>query len=164
MHCRHGSMHRYVHSEDLEQEVRRSGATDRRTDRAARRMLQPPLQLIPSFRQPRTFFACSDRPETQQERQARVVQHAHSESEHVITRIALNNTKTTLVVCKTLTAHADILELYKQLPRVGLALVSCPCHVGQHPTSRVALQGPGAGMHRTECVDRSPVAEVLKTG
>ena len=37
-----------------------------------------------------------------------MVRRGHSESEHVIAGIALNNTKTTLVVCKTLTAHADI--------------------------------------------------------
>ena len=45
---------------------------------------------------------------------------------------------------------------------VGLALVSHPCHVGQCPTSHVALQGPRAGTHGTDSVDRSPGAEVLK--
>ena len=83
MRRRHGSTHRYAHSEDLEQEVRCSGATDHRSDRAAKRALQPPLQLIPSFRQPCTFSAHSDRPKTRQERQARVVRHAHSKSERV---------------------------------------------------------------------------------
>ena len=70
MRYRRGSTHRYVHSEDLEQEVRRSGARDRRSDGAAKHALQPPLRLIPSFRWPRAFSARSDRPETQQERQA----------------------------------------------------------------------------------------------
>ena len=73
MRYRRGSTRRYVHSEDLEQEVRRSGARDRRSDGAAKHALQPPLRLIPSFRWPRAFSARSarsDRPETQQERQA----------------------------------------------------------------------------------------------
>ena len=82
----------------------------------------------------------------------------------VVAWIALNNTKTTLVVFKSLTARADISELYKQLPRVGLVLVCRPCHVGGRLTSRITLQGPGAGTCRTECADRSPVVEVLKTG
>ena len=86
---------------------------DRRADGATTRALQPPLRLIPSFRQPHTFSARSDRPETRQERRAQVIQRAHSESERVVARIALNNTKTTLVVFKSLTAHADISELYK---------------------------------------------------
>ena len=63
MHRRHGSTHRYVHSKDLEQEVWHSGATDRRTDGVAKHMLQPPLQLIPSFWWPRAFSARSDRPD-----------------------------------------------------------------------------------------------------
>ena len=79
-------------------------------------------------------------------------------------RITLNNTKTTLVVFKSLTARADISELYKQLPRVGLVFVRHPCHVGGRPTLCVTLQGPGAGACGTECADRSPAAEVLKTG
>ena len=128
------------------------------------RALQPPLRLIPSFRRPRAFSARSDRPETRQERRAQVIRRAHSESERVIARIALNNTKTTLVVFKSLTACADIPELHKQLPRVGLAQVSRPCHVGGRPTSRVALQGPGVGACRTGCADRPPRAEVFKTG
>ena len=161
MRRRHGSTCGYAHSEDLETGVRHSGATDCQADGAATHALQPPLRLIPSFRRPHAFSACSDRPETWQERQAQVVQRAHSESERVIVQIALNNTKTTLVVFKSLTARADILELYKRPPRVGIALVHCPCHVGQHPTSRIALQGPGAGARRTECADRSLVAEVL---
>ena len=82
-----------------------------------------------------------------------MVQRAHSKSEHVVARIALNNSKTTLVVCKTLTVHTDISESYKQLPQVGLALVSRPCHVGQHWTLCVTLQGPRAGMSGTECTD-----------
>ena len=113
-------------------------------------VLQPPLRLIPIFWQPRASSARSDRPETWQERQARVVRHAHSELERVVARIALNITKTTLVACKTLTARADILELYKRYPQVGLALVSRPCNVGQRRTSRVALQGPGAGASGTD--------------
>ena len=164
MHRRHGSMHGYAHSEDLETGVRCSRATDRQADGVVTCVLQPPLQLIPSFRRPCAFSARSDRPETRQERRAQVVQRAHSESEHVVTQIALNNTKTTLVVFKSLTACADISELYKRLPRVGLALVSRPCHVGQCPMSRVALQGPGAGASRTDSMDRSPGAEVLKMG
>ena len=76
-------------------------------------MLQPPLQLIPLFQQQRAFYARSNCPETWQECQAQVVQHAHSESERVVTQIALNITKTTLVVFKTLTACADILDLHK---------------------------------------------------
>ena len=154
-------MRRYIHSEDLEQEAQCSGATDRQADRATTRALQPPLRLIPSFRRLRAFSASSDRPETRQERQARVVRRAHSESEHVVARIALNNTKTTLVVFKSLTVRVDILELYKQLPRVGLVLVRRPCHVGGRSTSRVALQGPGAGAHGTGCADQSPRAEVF---
>ena len=67
MHHRCGSTCGYIHSEDLEQEARRSGATDRRTNAAAMRALQPPLRLIPSFRWPRAFSARSDRPETWQE-------------------------------------------------------------------------------------------------
>ena len=164
MHRRRGSTHRYAHSEDLETGVRHSGATDRRADGATTRALQPPLQLIPSFRRPCTFSARSDRPETRQEHRAQVIRRAHSESERVVARIALNNTKTTLVVFKSLTAHVDILELYKQLPRVGLVLVCRPCRVGGRPTSHVASQGPGAGARGTGCVDRSPAAEVLKTG
>ena len=70
MRYRRGSTRRYVHSEDLEQEVRRSGARDHRSDGAAKHALQPPLRLIPSFRWPRALSARSDRPETQQERQA----------------------------------------------------------------------------------------------
>ena len=79
-------------------------------------------------------------------------------------QITLNNTKTTLVVFKSLTARVDIPELYKRLPRVGLVLVRCPCHVGGRPMSRVALQGPGAGAHGMGCADRPPRAEVFKTG
>ena len=67
MRRRRGSTHEYIHSKDLEQEARCSGATDRRTDGAATRTLQPPLRLIPSFRRPRAFSAHSDRPETRQE-------------------------------------------------------------------------------------------------
>jgi hypothetical protein len=161
---RHGSMCRYAHSKDLETGVRCSGATDRQADGAAMCVLQPPLQLIPSFQWPCAFSARSDHPETRQEHWAQVVRCAHSKSEHIITQIALNNTKTTLVVFKSLTARADISESYKRLPRVGLALVSRPCHVGQRLTSCVALQGPGVGMSRTDSADRSPGAEVLKTG
>ena len=164
MRRRRGSTRRYAHSEDLETGVQHSGATDRRADGATTRALQPPLRLIPSFRQPRAFAAHSDHPETRQERRAQVIRRAHSESERVVAQTALNNTKSTLVVFKSLTARADILELYKRLPRVGLALVRRPCHVGGRPTSHVALQGPGAGARGTECADRSPAAEVLKTG
>ena len=164
MRRRRGSTCGYAPSEDLETGVRRSGATDRRADGATTRALQLPLQLIPSFRRPRAFSARSDRPETRQERRVQVIRCAHSESERVVARTALNNTKTTLVVFKSLTACADNLELYKRLPRVGLVLVRRPCHVGGHPTSRVALQGPGAGARGTECADRSPAAEVLKIG
>ena len=164
MRRRRGSTRGYAHSEDLETGVRHSGATDRWADRATTRALQPPLQLIPSFQRPRAFSARSDRPKTRQERRAQVIRRAHSESERVVVRIALNNTKTTLVVFRSLTARADISELYKRLPRVGLVLVRRPCHVGGCPTLRVALQGPGAGAHGTECVDRSPAAEVLKIG
>ena len=164
MRRRRSSTHGYAPSEDLETGVRRSGATDRRADGATTRALQLPLRLIPSFRRPRAFSACSDRPETRQERRAQVIRHTHSESERVVARITLNNTETTLVVFKSLTARADISELYKQLPRVGLVLVRRPCHVGGRPTSCVALQGPGAGARGTECVDRPPRAEVFKTG
>ena len=161
MRRRRGSTRGYAHSEDLETGVRRSGATDRQADGATTRALQPPLRLIPSFRRPHAFSARSDRPETWQERRAQVIRRAHSELERVVARIALNNTKTTLVVFKSLTARADISELYKQLPRVGLVLVRRPCHVGGRPTSRVVLQGPGAGARGTECADRSPGAEVF---
>ena len=112
--CRRcGSRRGYAHSEDLETGVRRSEATDRRADGATTRALQPPLRLIPSFRRPCTFSTRSDRPETWQERRAQVIQRAHSESERVVVRIALNNTKTTLVVFKSLTACVDIPELHK---------------------------------------------------
>ena len=163
---RRSSTRGYVHSKDLdlEQEAHCSRATDHQTARAATCALQPPLRLILIFQWQRTFSACSDCPETWQEHRARVVQHAHSESEHVVAGIALNNTKTTLVVFKSLTAHADISELYKRLPRVGLAQVSCPCHIGGRPTSRIALQGPRAGVSGTESADRTPMAEVLKMG
>ena len=161
MRRRRGSTRRYAHSEDLETGVRRSGATDRRADGATTHALQPPLRLIPSFRWPRAFSARSDHPETRQECRAQVIRRAHSESERVVTRTALNNPKTTLVVFKSLTARVDISELYKRLPRVGLVLVRRPCHVGGHLTLRVALQGPGAGACRTECADRSPGAEVF---
>ena len=164
MRRRCGSMRGYAHSEDLETGVRRSGATDRRADGATTCMLQLPLRLIPSFRRLCAFSARPDRPETQQERRAQVIRRAHSESERVVVQIALNNTKTTLVVFKSLTAHADISELYKRLPQVGLVLVRRPCHVGGRPTSRVALQGPGAGVRGMGCADRLPGAEVLKTG
>ena len=113
MHRRRGSTRRYAHSEDLETGVRRSGATDRRADGATTCALQPPLRLILSFRRPRTFSACSNRPETRQERRAQVIRRAHSKSERVVARTALNNTKTTLVVFKSLTARADNLEWYK---------------------------------------------------
>ena len=79
-------------------------------------------------------------------------------------RIALNNTKTTLVVFKSLTVRADISELYKRLPQVGIVQVGRPCHVGGHPMLRIALQGPGAGARRMGCMDRPPRAEVFKTG
>ena len=164
MRCRRGSTHGYAPSEDLETGVQRSGATDCQADGATTCALQLPLRLIPSFRRPRTFSTRSDRPETWQERRAQVIRRAHSESERVVARIAFNNTKTTLVVVKSLTACADISELYKRLPRVGLVLVHRPCHVGGRPTSRVALQGPGAGARGTECADRSPGAEAFKTG
>ena len=161
MRCRHGSTRGYAHSEDLETGVRRSGATDRRADRATTSALQPPLRLTPSSRRLRAFSARSDRPETRQERRAQVIRRAHSKLERVVARTALNNTKTTLVVFKSLTVCADISGLYKRLPRVGLVLVRRPCHVGGRPTSRVALQGPGVGAHGTECADRSPGAEVF---
>ena len=162
MRRRRGSTRGYAHSEDLETGARRSRETDRRADGATTRALQPPLRLIPSFRWPRAFSTCSNRPETWQERRAQVIQRAHSESERVVARIALNNTKTTLVVFKSLTARADIPELHKRLPQVGLAQESRPCHVGGCPTSRVALQGPGAGAHGTGCMDGPPRAEVFK--
>ena len=113
MRCRCGSTRGYAHSKDLETGVRRSETTDRWADRATRRVLQPPLRLIPSFQWLRAFSTRSDHPETRQERQAQVVRRAHSESERVVAQIALNNTKTTLVVFKSLTAHVDISELYK---------------------------------------------------
>ena len=93
-----------------------------------------------------------------------MIRRAHSKSERVVARIALNNTKTTLVVFKSLTVRADISELYKQLPRVGLVLVRRPCHVGGRLMSHVALQGPGAGAHGTGCADRPPGAEAFKMG
>ena len=161
MRRRRGSTRRYAPSEDLETGVRRSGATDRQANGVTTRALQPPLRLIPSFRRPRAFSARSDCPETRQERRAQVIRRAHSKSERVVARIALNNTKTTLVVFKFLTARADISESYKRLPRVGLVLVRRPCHVGGCPTSRVALQGPGAGARGTGCADRSPRVEVF---
>ena len=164
MRRRRGSTRGYVHSEDLEQDVRCSGAMDHRSDRAAKRVLQPPLQLIPSFRWPRAFSACFDRPETRQERRAQVVRCAHSELERIVARIAPNNTKTTLVVFKSLTACVDILELYKRLPRVGIAQVGRPCHVGGRPTLHVTLQGPGVGARETDCADRPPGVEVFKMG
>ena len=113
MRRRRGSTCGYANSEDLETGVRRSGATDRRADGATTRALQPPLRIIPLFRRPRAFSACSDRPETWQERRAQVIRRAHSKSERVVVWTALNNTKTTLVVFKSLTARADISELYK---------------------------------------------------
>ena len=73
MRCRRGSTRGYAPSEDLETGVQRSGATDRRANRATTRALQLPLRLIPSFRQPRAFSAHSDRPETRQERRAQVI-------------------------------------------------------------------------------------------
>ena len=73
MRHRRGSTRGYAYSEVLETGVRRSGATDRWADGAMMRTLQPPLQLIPSFRRPRAFSARSDHPETQQEQQAQVV-------------------------------------------------------------------------------------------
>ena len=164
MRRRRGSTRGYAPSEDLETGVRRSGATDCRADGVTTRVLQLPLRLIPSFQQPRAFSTRSDRPETRQERRAQVIRRAHSKSERVVVWIALNNTKTTLVVFKSLTACADISELYKRLPRVGLVLVRRPCHVGGHPTSRVTLQGPGAGVRGMGCADRSPRAEAFKTG
>ena len=157
-------MRRYAHSKDLEPGVRRSRAMDHRTAGAATQALQPHLWLIPIFWWPRTFSSHSNCHETWQEHRAQVVQRAHSKSERVIARIALNITKTTLVACKTLTAHADISELYKQYPQVGLVLVSRPCHVGRCPTSHIVLQGPGAGARGTDSTDRLPAAEVLKMG
>ena len=77
-------------------------------------------------------------------------------------QITLNNTKTTLVGFKTLTVCVDILDLHKQFPQVGLALVSCPCHVGQRQMLCVTLQGPGVDTCGTEHTDQSPRAEVLK--
>ena len=164
MRRRHSSTHGYAHSEDLETGVRRSGATDHRADGATRHALQPPLQLIPSFWWPFAFSACSDRPKTWQECRAQVIRCAHSKLERVVVQITLNNTKTTLVVLKSLIARADISELYKRLPWVGLVLVHRPCHVGGRPTSCVALQGPGVGAHGMGCVDQPPGAEVFKTG
>ena len=161
MRRRRGSTRGYAPSEDLEQGFRRSRATGHRTAGATTRTLQLPLQLTPIFRRQRALSTRSDRPETRQEHRARVVRRAHSESERVVARIALNITKTTLVVCKTLTARVDISESYKRLPQVGLALVSCSCHVGGRPTSRVTLQGPGARTCRTDSADRSPGAEVF---
>ena len=152
-----------THSKDLELEVRCSGATDRRTAGVTKHMLLPPLWLIPIFRRSRAFSACSNHPETQQEYRAGVAQCTHSELKCVVMRIALNNTKATLVVSKTLTARADILDLHKRLPWVGLALVSRPCHIGQHPMSCVVLQGPGAGVCGMDIADRSPTAEDSKT-
>ena len=71
------------------------------------------LQLIPIFRQPRTFSAHSNHPETQQGYQAEAIQCTYSELECGVTWITLNNTKTTLVDCKTLTAHVDTSGLHK---------------------------------------------------
>ena len=106
-------MHGYAHSKDLEPGVQHSGATDCWTAGAMTCTLQPPLCLIPIFRWPCASSARSNHPETRQERQAQVVRHAHSKLERVIVQIALNNTKTTLVVFKSLTVHAGIPELYK---------------------------------------------------
>ena len=90
-----------------------------------------------------------------------MIRRAHSKSERVVAWIALNNTKTPLVVFKSLTARADISELYKRLPQVGLVLVRRPFHVGGRSTLRVALQGPGAGARGMGCADQSPGAEVF---
>ena len=89
MHCRCSSTRGYVQSEDLEQEAQSSGAMDRRTAGAATRALQPPLQLIPSSRRPRAFSTHSNCSETRQEHWAEVVRRAHSKSERVVVRIAL---------------------------------------------------------------------------
>ena len=113
MRRRRGSTRRYAHSEDLETGVRRSRATDRQSDGATTRALQPPLRLIPSFRWPRAFSTHSDRPETQQEHRAQVVRCAHSKLEYVVVWIALNITKTTPVVSKSLTVHVDISGSHK---------------------------------------------------
>ena len=139
MRRRCSSMHGCAPNEDLEQEFWRSGATDCQTTGVVTCVLQPPLQLIPLFWQQCAFSAHSDHPEPWQEYWVGVIRRAHSELERVIAGIALNNTKTTLVVSKSLTAHVDISDLHKWYPQVGLVLVRCPCHVGQRQTSRVAL-------------------------
>ena len=162
MRRRHGSTHRCASSKDLEQGFQRSGATDRRTTRVATCMLLPPLWLIPLFQRQHALSAHPDHPETQQKYRAQVILHAHSESECGIAWITLNNTKTTLVVSKSHTVCADISDFHKRYPQVGLVLVSHTCHIGQRWTSHVALQGPGAGAHGTECMDQSPRAEDLK--
>ena len=184
---RHGSMCRYALSEDLELEVQCSGATDCWSNGAATCALQPPLQLIPSFWWPRAFSACSDCPETQQERQPWVVWCAHSMGVALpVMAVAIHtkvgwrkvgfwsgahhrtdcpqyhqNHSSGLQDSHSTCGH---LRLAQTIPQVRLALVSRPCHIGQRLMSRVTLQGPRAGMCRMECADWSPVVEVLKMG
>ena len=104
--CRRcGSMCGYAPSNDLELGFWCSGPVDQQADSAAMCALPLHNQSLPQFQQPCALPSSSVCPETQHRYWARVVQCTHSELEHGVAWIALNNPKTTLVDFKALPLH-----------------------------------------------------------
>ena len=149
MHSRRGSMHRYVPCNDLEPGARPDGVVARQAGGVATCTPQPQPQhyhhTTSTFQRPRAAHQRSNHPQTWLKHQALAVRPLPSELARCASRIALNNTKSDLGSFKALKVRAGIPDAHKRRPQWGLVLPSRPCHVGGHPTSRVVLQGPGAG-------------------
>jgi hypothetical protein len=168
MRSRRGSMRRYAPCNDLEPGARPDGAAARQAGGVATCAPQPQPQhyhhTTSTFQRPRAAHQRSDRPQTWLKHRALVVRPLPSESARCASRIALNNTKSDLGSFKALKARAGIPDAHKRRPQWGLVLPSRPCHVGGRPTSRVALQGPGAGAKRSDDSGRSAAPERTKIG
>ena len=147
MRSRRSSMRRYAPCNDLEPGARPDGAAARLASGVATCAPQPQHyhHTTSTFQRLRAAHQRSDCPQTWLEHQALVVRPLPSESARCASWIALNNTKSNLGGFKALKVHAGIPDAHKRRPQWGLVLPSRPCHVGGRPTSRVMLQGPGAG-------------------
>ena len=146
MRHRCSSMHRNALSSDLD-------TAERWPDLPLvwQRVTQPQphhTTLLPSFKQPCALATSSDLSQTQQEYQAWVIRRIPSESGCSGALIPLNHTKTVQGCLKPLKMCTGISDSHKHCPQWGLVLPDRPCHVGQCPTSRVELQGPGVGTYR----------------
>ena len=140
------------------------GAAARQAGGVATRDTQPHHTTILIFLRPRTLANTSDRLKTWQKYQAWVVRRNPSESERTSALIPLNHTNTILGRLKALKTRTGFLGPTKACPQWGSeVLPGCPYHVGRRPTSRVALQGPGASAQGSGDAGRSATSERTKT-